>query len=232
MRAMLRISALEWRLIRRNYKVLGTHLAGALVLLLLLRPQLMTRPPGEIPGMICVILVLAAAGPPLSIGVHTLVTEKDRGTMEALALLPINRMQLVAGKAIVTLAFSVAEVTVIAVILRVAAMSRSVPQLGVALDSPLVWLVLCLLCPALSLLLTLIAVTVSGRSQDAHTASNVTMVIAAPVVFTLIGLWFGLLVARPRMVGLLIVVFAASCAVMLRASAAWLTDETLIARRH
>jgi ABC-type Na+ efflux pump permease subunit len=230
MNGVLQIAALELRVLRRNYKVLCTHLVGLGIILLLLVPQVRTRPAADLPGMLAVILLMAAGGAPLSVGVHALIAEKDRGTLEAMLLLPIRKISLILGKALVTLAMSMVEMLIVAGALAVAA--RSVPALLSAMASPLVLMVMLAIAPLLALLLTIVAITVSGTSADAQTASNVTVVVGAPIFVIAIGLWFGFVSLHPRLLGMLVVVLAASCAVALRVSAAWLTDERLVERRH
>ena len=231
MQITLRIARFQWRVLRGNAKALLTHALSLTILVAMTLVQLKGTGSEEAAGMAAGILLLTACAAPMALGVHVLVSERARGTMEALVLLPISKLALVAGKGLMIQAIALAEIAGVAVVLAAAARAEGNAGLAAAMASPVLWVVLCALAPLLSLLLTLTAIVVSGRAEDAQTASNQSFIVALPVIVFLGTLWFGALTLRPSLIAVALMVTLVLCAVALRASVAWLSDETLAARR-
>jgi ABC-type Na+ efflux pump permease subunit len=228
---VMRIAAFHWRVLRRNAKLLVTHLLSLSILVLIAIMHVKGLGADEAVGVVTGVLLLAACAAPMGMGVHVLVSERVRGTMEAMLLLPVSKIALLSGKSLVVYAIALIEIAGVALVLGLAARAEGNEGLAAALASPLVWVVLLAMAPLLSALLTLMAVIISGRAEDAQTASNQSVVVALPIMILLGSLWFGALALRPTLVAVVLLVTVLLCGVALRSAAAWLDDETLASRR-
>ena len=230
MRQIFRIARLDASLLRRNVSVMATHLV-ALSTILMMSATRIREEPHEAAALITLLLLGAAAGAPLSVGVHTLIGERFRGTLEPLLLLPIRRSTLLAGKSALVLLIAVVEIGVVALFFLVLGHVTSNAAVLAALTSRQTQLVMLIGAPQLALMLTLVVITISGRARDAQAASNLAILTGAPVAAVVLGLWFGALAMGPRLAVIGIAAGTFLCAVAARTAVACLTDDRLLARR-
>jgi ABC-type Na+ efflux pump permease subunit len=230
MRDILRIARLQATILRRNPSVLATHLLGLLTLLCLSAVRIADHE-ADTRALLTLLLLMAAAGAPMSVAAHALVAERFRGTLEALLLLPVRRSVLLAGKGMVVLAIAGAEIVCVPVFFGTLGYLAPSPALLSALTSAEILLVLFVGAPQLALLLTLIVITISGRARDAQSAANMALLLSVPVVAIFVGLWFGTLLVGPQMIVVAVAAATLLCAIAARTAAAWLTDDRLLSRR-
>lgn len=227
---LLRVARLQWQGIRRNRVLLVTHAMALFTLLVLTLNRIILTGSEGAGGLAGGLLLIAVCGTPVSVGAHVLVHERSRGTLEALLLLPISKVDLLTGKALAIYGIALVETAVVGVALLLALWL--LPGLSAALWSWPVAAGLVLLILLLGCLLTAVVMVASGRTTDPQTASSMALLVSGPMMAAVIGLWFGLLLLRPALLVLLVLGTTLLLFVTLRAALALLTDEALVARRN
>jgi len=230
-RAIWKLASHELRLLRRNPRVVFSNVVGLAVIVLLFLSQVPRANESEIAALLIVVLLAASGGAPLSLGVHAFVAEKERRTLESLLLVPVPRMALVAGKLLPCLMVSAAEVSTVLLAAWLTAATGRVPALTRTLATPEVAFVVAVVCPLFSLLYTQCAVIISGRSPDAQTASNMTALVALPVLLILGGAWLGFVTVESGALVFLTLLLVVINLVLMRTAVALLPNEILIGRR-
>jgi ABC-type Na+ efflux pump permease subunit len=221
----------EFRMLARNKKVVLGQVIAVVILWSLLANNIRQGAHEQLTGYFFLLLFVAAVGVPASVGVHAFVGEKERGTMEALLLLPISMRALIGGKWLATLAVALIELGVVYLGGVAAAKLYARPDQYHFVVNTATQFVAAVIAPLSAALFALVAIIVSGKSSNTQSALSVTAFVAAPILLVLLGVLLGLLAVTRWSV------LAASGALLVadliayRVALSALTPETLIRRR-
>ena len=226
MRQVLTMAVHELRLLRRSPKILVSHLIAILTVSFLFSVNAADEPQA-LAGQLAALLLAVWGGAPLTFGVHMLVSEKERRTLESLLLTPVRKVELLTSKTLVLILIAAADFVLVTLIVS----SGRQPVVDVVLGSPVLMAVALIVGPLFACICGLVAVVVSGRSADAQTAASVAPIVVAPVLLLVAALWAGVAAIDARLTAATTVIFVIGIAILIRAGTAALDDDVLVARR-
>lgn len=190
---MTRIVRHDSRLIGRNKQMLGSTAFGLGMILMLVVVNLRERPLAEILGLFFFLFVGAAVAMPITLAVNGIVGEKERGTMEALLLLPLSRGELVLAKMAVTLVAALAGLMILYAVSLACTVWLAPPgSIQVLLDPRMLFTAL-VLAPMTVVPFSLGAMALAARAPDAQTASANALFLVVPLWVLLFGVWMGVI---------------------------------------
>jgi ABC-type Na+ efflux pump permease subunit len=232
MRTIRLVALHDARILLRNTKLLAGAVVGVSVPFFLVLANAKQRPAEEMLGLLFFLFVGVAVAVPVSVAVHSLVGEKERRTMEPLLLLPISIESLVAGKAVVTLALSLAGLALVflltAVMLPLGART-SAPD---ALYDVRTLYVTFVLAPLTVVPFTLLALAISARSPDSQTASASSFLFLTPLWVVLFGVWMGFIGVNQHFLLASTLTLVALCVLAFRVAVRSLDPERMVRRRQ
>jgi ABC-type Na+ efflux pump permease subunit len=218
-------------LLVKNPKVLFSHLFGLGLILLMLLAAIGEGSGRELTGVFLILIFAAAAGTPLSLTIYAFVGEKERRTLEPLLLVPLRTVTLVVAKLVVPCLLALVELAIIWGVVLV-----SVWELGTSaqIDAVLNGITIyagTVMAPLFTLLFSIVATIISGRSPDAQTATSLNLIVATPIMILLLAVWLGWIGIDRRALAFGTVLVIALLAVALRVAVSMLHPEALLRRR-
>jgi ABC-type Na+ efflux pump permease subunit len=229
---MTRIVRHDFSLIGRNKQMLASTGFGLGLILMLVLVNLRERPLEEILGLFFFLFVGAAVAMPITLAVNGVVGEKERGTMEALLLLPLSRSELVLAKMAVTLVAALAGLLIVyGVSLACTAWMAPPGSVQVLLDPRILFTAL-VLAPMTVVPFSLGALALSARAPDAQTASANALLLMVPLWVVLFGVWMGVIGVTGRFLIASSAVLAGLAWGAFRLAIVAFSPEVLIRRRR
>jgi ABC-2 type transport system permease protein len=165
------------------------------------RPEWADLTPGELANafgiqQMLIFFLLMPATIPLAIASYSIVGEKQTRSLEAVIAAPIATEELLAGKAIASIAPAIATVWLAYLALIVLSGIVLGPGLARIVIDPTWFVTVFALGPAIGLLSVIIGIAISSRVNDPRAAQQIGTVIVLPIVgFMVIQLQSGQLLA-------------------------------------
>lgn len=221
----------DLRLLRRNSRLLLSGASGFAIMLLMLSTAIEESVAGpQITGLFLLLIASAAVAMPMVLAIHAFVGEKERRTMETLLLLPISLPRLVVGKAVVTVVLSLLLIVLVFTTGIVMVSLVGEPAQRQFLLNGLTVYVAAVLGPLFVTLYTLVALIISGRSNNVQAALNLGVFVAAPALVVPFAIWFGRVGINRSTLFFATVAVAILCVVAFRIAFALLRPEALLSR--
>ncbi len=182
-------------------------------------------------SLFMLLFIMLPAILPSVLAAHSIVSEKQAGTLEPLLASPIRVWEIVAGKALASWLPSIV-VSGIAGGIYLAGVAALLPDDAVRpLLAPHWFIALGLVGPLLALAAVLLAMAVSTRAPDVRTAQQLSGTLVLPVAGLLVAQSFGKAQMTPALVAAITVALVAIDAVLLFVVTRLFDREAILARR-
>lgn len=228
---VIRLVRHEARLLARNKKILSSNVVSALMIGGLMVLSIKAGNDAMLTGFFATVIMAAALAPSFNIAVHSLVGEKERGTMEVLLLLPVSRGEIVAAK--LALALGLALLGIVVVMISGPAAIAVWGHAGQhrLLFNPLTVWVAIVLAPLTSAMCCLLVIVISGWATNTQAATNMSMVVTLPLALLLLGWMLGSIRVDATHLGLVTLTLVLLVLGLFRLCPAALQPHVLVRRR-
>lgn len=232
----------DWRGIRKNKEIFASMIFLPLLFSIFM-PLMMilaflsdpSVPTGEVTFLLEVLMkpffLLIPTMISAIVAADSFAGEKERKTVEALLVLPMTDRELIVGKILVGLIPSLLITTGCFVIYGIIANVLLVDVIGPVVFTEVAWyLIVALLCPALSFMAELITVLISAHTQNVKSAQSWSGAMVIPVMLLLFSALAGVFVFDIFPILVLSGVFAAIDGALLYVVGYALNREKLVAK--
>jgi ABC-type Na+ efflux pump permease subunit len=220
----------DFKLFLTNKRLLSSTGVGYVLITLTMLANIKHESGPAVTGRFIAALLALSVLVPITTAVHSIVGEKERGTIEPLLLLPVSTEAIILGKGLLAWILSV-SVYVLAWLLAITVVASMAPRNFPYILNPITLFVTFVVGPITTVLFTLFGISVSARAPDTQTALGMAQLIVAPAGFFLIAIWLGAVSVTGQFLPFLILVVAAVGVVSVRGAIRSIDPERLVRKR-